>query len=69
MKPRRTHKPLWVAVKVERGYVFEARLFKSLEAAQKTERRWRCRLDPDYDEAAVVRARLAPGLKGMHSPR
>ena len=55
--------PIWVAVKVERGYVSEARLFESLDAAQRTEKRWRARLNPDYDEAAIVKGRLTPGLK------
>jgi hypothetical protein len=60
---RKRQIPLWVAVKVERGYVCEARLFESLGAAQKTERRWQARLNPDYDEAAVVKGRLTASLK------
>jgi len=52
--------PLWVAVKVVRGFVSEAKAFESLEAAQGTERRWRTRLNEDYDEAAVVKTRFIP---------
>jgi hypothetical protein len=63
MKKRKKEAQLWVAVKVQRGFVCEARLFESLGLAQQTERRWRSRLNPDYDEAAVVKARLSPCLQ------
>lgn len=49
-------KNLWVAVKVERGYVTRAKIFDSLAETKATERRWRSRLNPDYDEVAIVRA-------------
>jgi hypothetical protein len=49
---------LWVAVKVERGFICEARVYKSFSAAKWTEQRWRSRLNPDYDEAAVLESRL-----------
>ena len=60
---RKRQMPLWVAVKIERGYVCEARLFESLDAAQKTERRWQARLNPDYDGAAVVKGHFTASLK------
>jgi hypothetical protein len=52
-------KRLWVAVKVERGFVGEARIFESFDAAKRTERKWRANLNPDYDEAAVVEGHIA----------
>ena len=63
MKTNKGYTPLWVAVRVIRGYVHEARIFESKEAAQRTEQRWRSRLNPDYDEAAVVKARLGSSLR------
>lgn len=55
--------PLWVAVKVERGYVSEARLCETQSSAERVEKNWRRRLNPDYDEAGVVKCQLDPGLK------
>ncbi|HEU0037698.1 MAG TPA: hypothetical protein VFR76_00330, partial [Verrucomicrobiae bacterium] len=57
-KPTNRCEQVWVAVKVERGFVSEAKVFESLNAATRTERKWRARLNPDYDEAAVVSSRL-----------
>ncbi len=62
MKTRKAQVPLWVAVKVERGYISQASLFGSLAQAQKTVRRWQARLNPDYDEAAVIKGRISAGL-------
>ena len=59
-------KRLWVAVKVERGFVSEAKIFESIEAARRTERKWRANLNPDYDEAAVVESRFVPHAAGSH---
>lgn len=47
-----------MAVKVKRGFISEAKVYESRNAAERTERRWRVRLNPDYDEAVVVRSRL-----------
>lgn len=54
IKNRQDH--LWVAVKVERGFITKAKVYKSLDAANKIVKRWQVRLNPDYDEAAVVKA-------------
>lgn len=59
-KGEHPHKDLWVAVKVERGFISEAKVFESEQAAGQTERKWRARLNPDYDEAAVLMSRLIP---------
>jgi len=56
MKHKSSLKKLWVAVKVERGFICKAKVFSSLNSAQKAERRWRSRLNPDYDETAVLKA-------------
>ena len=57
-KGRQQHQKLWVAVKVERGFICAAKVFESEQAAQQTEQKWRARLNPDYDEAAVVKSCL-----------
>jgi len=56
MKHKSNHKQIWVAVKVERGYICDARVYESFESAKRTERRWRSRINPDYDETAVVKS-------------
>jgi hypothetical protein len=58
MKHKRKTKPLWVAVKVERGYICEAKIYDSFDSAKRTEQRWQSRLNPDYDEAAVLRGKV-----------
>jgi len=57
---RKQSQELWVAVKVERGFICAAKVFESEQAAKQTELKWRARLNPDYDEAAVVKTRLIP---------
>ena len=58
-KGRKQRQALWVAVKVERGFICAAKVFESLEKAEQVERKWRARFNPDYDEVAVVKTRLA----------
>lgn len=62
-KTRNDHKQFWVAVRVERGYVSEARVFESESAAKQAERRWRNRFNPDYDETAVISSSFVPSRK------
>ena len=59
-------KRLWVAVKVVRGFVEQARIFETFDAAKRTERKWRVNLNPDYDEAAVVEGLIMPQVPGSH---
>lgn len=54
---------VWVAVKVVRGYISDAKLFTSSASAYKTVRRWRKCLNPDYDEADVVQSVLPEPVK------
>jgi hypothetical protein len=56
MKPKKVHKKLWVAVKVERGMIRKAKVYKSFDSARTMVHRWQSRLNPDYDEAAVIEA-------------
>ena len=49
---------LWVAVRVERGFITEAIIFESVRVAKQQEGKWRDRMNPDYDETAVIRAPL-----------
>jgi hypothetical protein len=45
---------IWVAVRIERGFVAEVRAYGTRTAARRTERRWRRRINPDYDETALA---------------
>ena len=58
MKHENHRKQIWVAVKVERGYICDARVYESFKSAKRTERRWQSRTNPDYDETAVIESRL-----------
>ena len=44
----------WVAVRVERGFPAEARGFSRRSDAERQERVWRRRMNPDYDETGVL---------------
>jgi hypothetical protein len=58
MKNKSNHKQVWVAIKVERGYISDARAYETFKSAKQTERRWRSRINPDYDETAVLKSKL-----------
>ncbi|MHC4355629.1 MAG: hypothetical protein ACYTE3_19520 [Planctomycetota bacterium] len=45
---------LWVAVRVERGFPVEVRGFRKRDPAIRVEERWRRKMNPDYDETAVL---------------
>ena len=45
---------VWVAVRVERGFIADIRAYRDPALARRTERRWRSRMNPDYDEAALA---------------
>ena len=55
---RTAERKLWVAVRVERGFVSDAKVFESIDVARRVERRWRARSNPDYDETAVVESKF-----------
>lgn len=54
-----SYQKIWVAVRVQRGFVTDVRAYRDQAAARRTERKWRQRMNPDYDEtglsAVVVR--------------
>ena len=56
-----THKLIWIAVRVERGFVTEALPFLTKRAAERRESRWRAVANPDYDETAVFARRIMSG--------
>lgn len=55
---------IWVAVRVQRGFVTDIRAYRDRAAARRTERSWRRRMNPDYDEtglsAVIVNGRRSP---------
>jgi hypothetical protein len=56
MKQKGIGKKLWVAIRVERGFICKAKIYESLAPARRAVRRWKSRLNPDYDEASVIEA-------------
>lgn len=55
---------LWIAVRVERGYITEAKAFESQSRARRIEAKWRAVANPDYDESAVLKTRLPTESRG-----
>ena len=51
-KPSRQR--IWVAVRVQRGFISEVKAFKEREVALRQERYWRRDMNFDYDETAVA---------------
>ena len=51
---------IWVAVRVQRGFVSDIRAYRDEEAARRCERLWRRRMNPDYDETGVSAVRVKP---------
>ena len=49
----RGNRPIWVAVRVQRGFVTEIQAYADQAAARRTERSWRRRMNPDYDETGL----------------
>ncbi len=56
-----SRRSVWVAVRVERGFVEEARLFATEREAAKVASKWRAVSNPDYDEVGVIRTTLPGG--------
>lgn len=46
---------VWVAVRVERGFVSEVKAFQERKPALKQEKSWRRQMNPDYDETGVAK--------------
>lgn len=55
MSIRTTHKPIWIAVRVTRGFITEALPFATKRAAKRCASEWRSVANPDYDETEVFK--------------
>jgi len=44
---------IWVAVRVQRGFISDARTFKKEHDARRQETAWQSNMNPDYDEVDV----------------
>ena len=51
-------KTIWVAVRVQRGFVSDIRAYADERSARQRETLWRRQMNPDYDETAVSLVRL-----------
>lgn len=49
---------IWVAVRIQRGFVSDIRAFEDKEFALRLERSWRCEMNPDYDETGVANVKI-----------
>jgi hypothetical protein len=60
-------KPIWIAIRSQRGFITDAAVFETENAAALRERRWRKTANVDYDETAIfqrkVRLRPAPAMR------
>lgn len=60
--------PVWVTVKVVRGFVEDARIFANRPTAQGVQTRWKRACNPDYDEVGMIETRFKvrdrTGIKG-----
>ena len=45
---------MWVAVRVQRGFVTEAKAYWNEASARCREQCWRSQMNPDYDETGVL---------------
>jgi hypothetical protein len=56
---QKVRRPIWVAVRVERGFPVEAIGFRKRTSAERAERAWRSKMNPDYDETEVLPLKIA----------
>lgn len=56
----RMKQTVWVAVRVQRGFVAEVRGFADEVSARRRERYWRCRMNPDYDDTGISSILVEP---------
>jgi hypothetical protein len=48
-----TGERIWVAVRVERGFVSEIEAYRDEASARRREQSWRRQMNPDYDETGL----------------
>jgi hypothetical protein len=56
---KKTRRPIWVAVRVWRGFPVEVMGFRKRSSAERVERAWRSEMNPDYDETEVLPLNIA----------
>jgi len=56
---KKAKRPIWVAVRVERGFPVEIVGFNKHRAALRKEHAWRTSMNPDYDETEVLPLKMA----------
>jgi hypothetical protein len=56
---QKARRPIWVAVRVERGFPVEVIGFRKRSSAERTESAWRSKMNPDYDETEVLPLNMA----------
>jgi len=49
----RNNQQIWVAVRVQRGFVTEIKAYADQAVARRIERSWRRQMNPDYDETGL----------------
>ena len=57
------NQPVWVAVRVQRGFVTDMRAYRDEKSARRCERSWRHQMNPDYDETDVALVCVKPRRK------
>jgi hypothetical protein len=48
----------WIAVRVWRGFPSEVAAYRDKQRAFKLNAKWRCKMNPDYDDTGVFRVSL-----------
>ncbi len=60
---------IWIAVRIQRGFVSDIRAFEEKECALRQERSWRRGMNPDYDETGVAKVKIAGARAAAHTSR
>jgi len=58
---------VWVAVRVQRGFISDIRAYCEEAPARRRERSWRREMNRDYDETAVSAVRVNTGPRKARS--
>ena len=49
---------MWIAVRVQRGFVTDVRAYENEQSARRKERAWKHQMNRDYDETSVSKVRV-----------
>ena len=55
MIKQKKKRPIWIAVKVDRGLPAEVKAYKTKDSATRRERSWRNRMNLDYEDSRIFR--------------